>query len=240
VVAYSGGVDSSVVAAVAHRIWGEDMLAVTLKSPSTPTRELESAKKIAREIGFPHQIVKHNELECDELRSNPEDRCFYCKKILSQRMQELACEKGFDVVLEGTSRGDLRGHRPGYEALKESKDTISPLVEAGYTKKEVRQLARELTLSNWDMPSTACLSSRIPYGREIREEELQAVDEAEEFIRNLGVGQVRVRHHGDRAHIEVDSKDMQLVLEERKRINNKLGELGFEEIYLDLQGYQTR
>lgn len=238
-VAFSGGVDSSVLAVLAHRIWGDNMLAVTLDSPTTPKRELESALKVAVDFGFPHKVVAHNELDCGELAENPADRCYYCKRILSQKLKEIAVELGFDVVLEGTSLGDLSGHRPGYRALQEE-GVVSPLVDAGYAKQEVRMLARELDLPNHDMPSTACLSSRIPTGKRILEEDLSLVDAAEEFLIGLGFRQVRVRLEEGTARIEVDPEEVSRLSGIKGTVSESLVKMGFAGVTVDMRGYASR
>ncbi len=236
VVAFSGGVDSSVLAAVAYSVLGENAMAVTVKSPTMPESELECAIKVAREIGVPHIVVEHDELSNKKFKSNPKDRCYYCKIELAKVLKKISSARGVKSILEGTNAEETRSHRPGFKALKEN-NISTPLAEAGFTKKDVRSLARRLSLSNANKPSGACLSSRIPYGEEITKARLEKIAEAESIIKQLGVKQLRVRDHDPIARLEVTPQDFNLVLSNRRTIARKLSQLGFRYVTLDLCGY---
>jgi len=238
VVAFSGGVDSSVLAKVAAGKLGDKALAVTLDSPSIPGSEVEEACKVARQIGIAHRVVSHNELENADLIKNSKERCYFCKKEMAKALKEIAEKEGYNTVLEGTNAQDLTGHRPGAKALAEE-GVLSPLSEAGFTKEDVRALAQELGLPTSQKPATACLSSRIPYGDEITEERLKVVEEAEEHIRGLGVKQLRVRLHRDVARIEAEPADFHKIIENKESIGKHLKDLGFKYVTLDLRGFRS-
>ena len=195
IVAFSGGVDSSLVAKLCHDVLGEDkVLAVTARSETYPQHELENAKKVAREIGITHLIIDTKELDIPGFSSNPPNRCYFCKSELFERLKELAQKEGYKHVLDGANADDSQDYRPGSQAASEL-GVRSPLKETGLGKEEVRQLSKELGLSTWDKPSYACMSSRFPYGQEITPEKLQMVAQAEDFLRTLGFKQFRLRHH---------------------------------------------
>jgi len=237
-VAFSGGVDSSVLAAASFMAIGNKALAVTLDSPTMARSELSNAKKVARAIGVRHLVVEGGELSSRKFRLNTKDRCYHCKRELARVLTGVAAKHGIKTVLEGTNADDLRGHRPGYKALRESR-VFSPLAEFGFTKEDVRELARKFGLPVSEKPSTACLSSRISYGIRITRHKLAKVEKAEDFIKKLGVGQLRVRFHGNLARIEVSPKDFQIVLENKERVVAKLNKLGFKHVALDLSGYRA-
>jgi len=238
VVAFSGGVDSSVLASIAFQALGEKALAVTLVSPTSDPSELESADSIASLIGLNHIKYDHSELIDDDFKSNPFDRCYYCKKMLASKIIKIASEKGFDTVVEGTNASELKGHRPGFKALKEL-GVVSPFAELGIDKDDVRSIAKFMGLPNYDKPSTACLSSRIPYGTKISGEILEMIALSESFIRDLGVDQVRVRVLDDVAVVEVLPESFSLIVDNGVEISKKLNQLGFKRITLDLAGYRT-
>ncbi|MFH1125766.1 MAG: ATP-dependent sacrificial sulfur transferase LarE [Candidatus Altiarchaeota archaeon] len=238
VVAFSGGVDSSVLAAVAFRILGNKVAAITLDSPAIPRSELTEARKIARFIGIRHVVLKHDELENKNFARNGRQRCYYCKRMLSQVLRKHALKTGFYGVLEGTNASELKGHRPGYRALKE-KGVVSPLAVAGLTKEEVRLLAKKLRLPSYNKPSMACLSSRIPYGKKITLKALRSVEKAEAYLKWLGVGQARVRCFEDIAVLEVLPRDFRKVIKHREKISEGFRKIGFMRVALDLQGYRT-
>nr|MDO8133472.1 ATP-dependent sacrificial sulfur transferase LarE [Candidatus Njordarchaeum guaymaensis] len=242
VIAFSGGVDSSTLAAVCFDVLRERVVAVTAKSQTYPREELKEAKKVAREIGIKHYIVETNELSNEDFAKNPENRCYYCKGELLDVLRDYAAKLGFKVVFEGTNYSDLSGHRPGFKAIKEKKNVFSPWVEAKITKEEIRELARELGLSTYDKPASPCLASRIPYGERITEERLKRIESAERVIRKItGVKELRVRDHGNLARIEVGSTERGLLfnLELMDRIVGELKKLGFKFITMDLEGYRT-
>jgi uncharacterized protein len=242
VIAFSGGVDSSTLAAVCYNVLGDQAIAVTAKSPTYPPEEIEEAKEIAKEIGIKHYIIETNELSNENFVKNPENRCYYCKRELLNTLQNFAQKLGFKAVFEGTNFSDLTGHRPGFNAVKEMKNVFSPWVENEFTKEEIRTLAQKLGLSVHDKPALACLASRIPFGEQITEERLNRIGKAEQIIRKIsGVRQLRVRDHQGLARIEVGKNERQLLfkVEIIDRIADELKQLGFKFVTLDLEGYRT-
>jgi uncharacterized protein (TIGR00268 family) len=237
-IAFSGGVDSSVVAALAFQALGEKALAVTADSETLHSFELENAIEVAREIGIAHRIVKFSELDSEEFKRNPPDRCYYCKKSLLQVLSQVAREEGLKVIADGTNADDLLSHRPGVKALREF-NVFSPLAEFKVSKAEVRAIARELHLSNADKPSMACIASRFPYWQEITKEKLDRVKQAEMFLLKMGFKQVRVRDHDGIARIEVLLSESQAILDNSKTIAGELRKLGYRYITLDLEGYRS-
>lgn len=241
-VAFSGGVDSSTLTAMCHDLLGERAVAVTARSPTYPSDELREARKVAREIGVRHYVIDTDELSSDDFARNPENRCYYCKGELLDRLEGLAQELGLEAVFEGTNFGDLSGHRPGLSAVRERKNVYSPWVETGFTKQEIRTLAREMGLSVHDKPSLACLASRIPFDERITRERLERVGRAERIVKSIsGVRQVRVRDHDGLARIEVGRDERSLVLNTKTmdEIARRLGQLGFAFVTLDMEGYRT-
>ncbi|MBU4202068.1 MAG: ATP-dependent sacrificial sulfur transferase LarE, partial [Candidatus Altiarchaeota archaeon] len=188
-VAFSGGIDSTLLAKAASDALGDKAAAVTIDSSTLPRRELKDAKRTAREIGIKHIIVKHDELNNKDFRKNSQDRCYYCKYESILVLKKISKELGFNSILFGVNRDDLQDYRPGHRALSEG-GTCTPLLDLAITKDEVRELARELRLPNCDKPQMACLSSRIPYGEEITQEKLRMVEEAEEFVMDSGIEQI--------------------------------------------------
>lgn len=237
-IAFSGGVDSSVVAALAFQALGEKALAVTADSETLPPFELENAIEVAREIGIPHRIVKYSELDSEDFKRNPPDRCYYCKKSLLKILNEVAREEGLKVIADGTNADDYLGHRPGIKALREF-NVFSPLAEFKVSKAEVRAIARELNLPNADKPSMACVASRFPYGLEITKEKLDRVKQAEMFLLKMGFKQVRVRDHDGIARIEVLREENQAILNRNLEIVGEFKRLGYRYITLDLEGYRS-
>lgn len=240
-IAFSGGVDSTLVAYAAHRALGDRVLAVTADSPSLPPGELEEAIKMARLIGVRHRVVKVDELSNPDFARNPPDRCYYCKRELMEALKRIASEEGLDVMVDGSNADDHRDFRPGLKALLEL-DVRSPLAELGFTKKDVRGVSRLVGLPTADKPSMACLASRFPYGMEITREKLRRVSEAEAFIKRLtGVRQLRVRDHGHIARIEVGRDERRLFFDEEvmDAVWAKLRSLGYTYVALDLGGYRS-
>jgi uncharacterized protein len=237
VVAFSGGVDSTLVLKVARDVLGKQATAVTALSESLPNGELEEAQRLAREIGAPHTIIRTFETSDQNYLANAANRCYFCKTEMYARLGEFARVNGIAAVLDGLNLDDLSDRRPGRAAAIEY-GVISPLVEAGLTKNEVRELSRQFDLPTWDKPALACLSSRIPHGTPITLKSLSQVDRAETFLKSLGVGQVRVRHHHEIARIEVDPRDFSLLHEHRSQIETRLEQLGFLQVEIDPEGYR--
>ena len=237
-VAYSGGVDSTLLARVAHDELGECAVAVTADSPSLPRHELREAMAIADGIGVRHVCLPSSELNDPDYLANRPDRCYFCKRNVGEALLAFARTEGYRIVVDGGNADDLDDHRPGRRAAQEL-GIRSPLQELGLSKAEVRVLAKTLGLPNWDKASAACLSSRIPYGQAISVEALAQVESAEDRLRGLRLRQSRVRHHGRVARLEVDPADFPLVLENRLEIVAALRELGFTYIALDLAGFRS-
>lgn len=241
VVAFSGGVDSTFLLKVAYDVLGDNVLAVTAKSETYPEQELKEAKYLAKFIGVKHKIIETKELLNKNFSQNPANRCYFCKKELFSKLKEIAKiakDQKIKYVLDASNFDDLGDYRPGRTAAKEL-GVISPLAEAGLTKKEIRFFSKELGLPTWEKPSQACLASRIPYGNEITVKELTKVDRAENFLKESGFNELRVRNHGEIARIEVPQKYFELILKNNEKIAQKFKELGFAYITLDLQGYRT-
>jgi uncharacterized protein len=240
VLAYSGGVDSSLLLRAASDVMGPRLIAVTAVSETYPAGELPAAQEFARQLGSTHRILYTEELSSEAFVRNPPDRCYYCKKELFEKLRQLAEAEGISCVIEGSNSDDLNDHRPGRKAAGEYA-VRSPLVEAGLSKSEVRELSRRFHLPVWDKPSLACLSSRIPYGTRITPAVLQTIQTAEDHLRVHGFRQVRVRHHGDTARIEIDSSDFSKLLSGNvaERITAELKKLGYTYVCLDLAGYRT-
>lgn len=240
VVAFSGGVDSAYLAAMATEVLGDRALCVTADSPSYPTRHRELALRIARDFKLHHEFVATAEMDRPEYRANPSNRCYYCKQELFGRLTSLARDRGLAAVVDGNNADDRGDYRPGREAAREH-GVRSPLDDAGLTKAEIRQLSRRLDLPTWDEPASACLSSRIPYGAEVTVEKLKMIEQAEDVLHSLGFRHCRVRHHGDVARLEVSADDMRRILEDdvRDAIVKDLKTIGYRYVSLDLQGYRT-
>ncbi|MDZ7700994.1 MAG: ATP-dependent sacrificial sulfur transferase LarE [Halobacteriales archaeon] len=241
VVAFSGGVDSSVVAALAHEALGDDAVACTAKSETLPAAELEDARRVAEEIGVRHDVVEFSELEDPDFVANDGDRCYHCRTMRLGEMYERARELGYDTVCDGTNASDPgEGHRPGLRAVEEL-EVFSPLLAHGVTKAEVRELAREMGLSVADKPSMACLSSRIPTGLAVTESRLSRVERAEALLREWGFSQFRVRDHDGLARIEVGTDELEAALDPTfaDAVREGFAGLGFDHVTLDLEGYRT-
>ncbi|HYA91981.1 MAG TPA: ATP-dependent sacrificial sulfur transferase LarE [Thermodesulfobacteriota bacterium] len=240
-VAFSGGVDSTLLLKVAQDTLGDgNVLAVTASSPLYPERELAGVKKLIRTLGARHRVIESNELEIPGFSKNPPNRCYYCKRKLFGELLEVAKEEGLSFIVEGSTLDDDKDHRPGRIAVQEL-GIRSPLKEASFTKAEVRELSKGLRLPTWDKPSFACLASRFPYGEEIDEEGLRRVDEAEDFLFGLGFKQVRVRHYGNLARIEILKEEMSRLIDGplREKVTGRLKEIGYRYVTLDLQGFRS-
>jgi uncharacterized protein len=239
-VAFSGGVDSSYLAFAAHRALGDAALAVTALSPSYPDAHREMAVRVARDFAIPHRTVDTAEMANPDYRANRPDRCYHCKTELFRVLGELRDELGFDAVAYGVNTDDTGDFRPGHRAANEQ-GVLSPFLDASLSKAEIRALSRLAGLPTAELPASACLSSRLPYGTEVTPERLRQVELGEEALRGLGFRQVRLRHHGDVARIEVDPAEMVHAFEPdmARRISGAVRALGFRWVSLDLDGYRT-
>jgi len=239
-IAFSGGVDSTFLLRVAKEVLGDKLIAVTATSSTYPERELKEAIKYSEDIGVTHIIISSEELDIEGFASNPKNRCYYCKKELYSKINNIASANGVDYVFDGSNLDDTGDYRPGIQAAKEL-DVVSPLKEAGLTKNDIRDLSKELGLPTWNKPSFACLSSRFPYGNKITLPKLNMVDKAEQFLLDMGITQVRVRHHGEIARIEVEPSEREnfFDIQVMNRIGNEFKKIGFTYVTLDLLGYRT-
>ena len=239
VIGFSGGVDSTLLFAVASEVLGDRALAVTATSKTYPERELNEARELAGQIGGRHLVIVSEELDIPEFRDNPRNRCYYCKKELFGKLRAIADREGLGYVLDGTNVDDAGDHRPGRTAAAELQ-VRSPLEEAGFTKQDIRDHSRELGLSTWDKPAFACLSSRFPYGTAITPERVAQVGLAEESLRELGFRTLRVRYHGSVARIELGDVEFEhAVGSMRDEVVRLVKAAGFTYVALDLQGYRT-
>jgi uncharacterized protein len=238
VVAYSGGVDSTFLLAVASSLTEPGVMAVTASNTMIPGREIEEAKKMAKTLKVRHKIIKTDPLSNPALKNNPQDRCYICKKSIFIKFLNLAQEQGFRYVADGTNYNDLKAYRPGLKALKEL-GVKSPLAEAELTKAEIRKYSRDMGLPTWDSPALACLATRIPYDEEITEAKLKMIDQSEEFIRSLGFRQLRVRYNYPTARIELEQEEIPAMLEPdiRSKVIKRLKAIGFDRVVIDLEGY---
>lgn len=237
-VAFSGGVDSAFLLFAAHEVLGDSVLGVTASSPIHPLEERETATRFAEANHIPHLIIDSEEMSLPAFLKNDPDRCYHCKKALVTQLKRVAEERGIPHVAHGANVDDLTDYRPGFRAAQEA-GLLSPLVEVELQKAEIRLLAKEMGLSVWDRPSAACLASRLPYGSPITKRKLQMVEAAEQFLKNLGFMELRVRHHGSVARIELGGKAFAGMTDEavREKIVNKFQAIGFTHISLDLEGY---
>jgi pyridinium-3,5-biscarboxylic acid mononucleotide sulfurtransferase len=240
IVAFSGGVDSTFLLAVAHEALGKKVMAVTAHSIIYPLSEIDEAIAFARGRGIEHVLLASEASHLPEFVANPPERCYFCKKYLFGRLRELAGQRGIRSIAHAANMDDFDDFRPGWKAAVEM-GGIAPLVDARLTKEEIRHLSKEMGLATWDKPSMACLASRVPYGEAITETKLRMIGEAEKEIASCGFTQYRVRHHGPVARIELQAPDLKRIMEPeiRERIVAKLKELGFLYVTLDLEGYVT-
>ena len=239
-VAYSGGVDSTLLLRICHDELGKKCAAVTARSETYPEREFDSARRYAKSLGVNHIVIYTSELSTPGFAHNPPDRCYHCKRELFSKIRAVADAEGLKHVLDGTNADDLADYRPGLRATQEL-GVRQPLREAGLTKADVRELSKKLGLPTWDQSAQACLASRFPYGAEITKDALAMVAAAEDFLRSLGVKQCRVRHHGTVARIELAPADIARFMDEKTRgqVVAKFKQIGYKYIALDLQGYRT-
>jgi len=238
VLAYSGGVDSSFLLSVANEVLGDKVLVVTAKSPTFPESEYRFAEEFTRGLRSKFLSIDVDQLSQPELASNPPERCYYCKRQLFDILKKIAVENNAGWVIDGSNLDDQKDYRPGSRALKEL-GIRSPLIEAGFTKEEIRKCAKESGFSFWNKPSSACLASRVPYGIPISKETLDTIDRAEELLRIFGFSQVRVRHHGNTARIEIQISEIEKLIAYREKVVMGFKALGYTYIVLDLEGYRT-
>jgi uncharacterized protein len=238
-VAFSGGVDSSYLAWAASQALGDAALAVTAVSPSYPASHREMAEQVVKDFAIRHRFIETREMDDVAYRRNAPDRCYHCKSALFERMEGLLDELGFDALAYGINLDDRGDHRPGHRAAAEHR-VLAPLLDAGLGKAEIRTLAREAGLPCWDLPASACLASRLPYGTEVTAERLSQVEIGESRLRDLGFRQVRLRHHGDVARVEIDPRELEggLSAERMRAISAAIKPLGFRWVSLDLDGYR--
>ena len=240
VVAFSGGVDSTLLVKIAHDVLGERVCAITATSPTYPESEFREAVKLAGSIGVRQIVVDSNELDIPGFAENPRDRCYHCKKELFRICVAKAADLGFASICDGTTCDDLGDYRPGRRAAGEL-NVRSPLLEAGFTKDDVRALSKELGLPTWDKQAYACLASRFPYGVEITQAKLKMVEACEEFLKHSGFRTYRVRYHGDMARIELSREEIARMLDEevRRQVSAAFKAAGFTYVAVDLEGYRT-
>lgn len=239
VVAFSGGVDSTFLLKAAIDVLGPDhVLAVTADSETYPSSELEEAKRLAANIGAPHQVIETSELAIPGYKENSRNRCYFCKQNLFEHLMPIMAEREFHNVVFGLIADDMSEYRPGVRAAREN-GVRGPLQEAKLYKEEIRQLSKARGLPTWDKPSFACLSSRIAYGETITQDKLTKVEKSEAYLRGIGVRQVRVRTHGDIARIEVEPHDMPLLLEQHEHVTKQLQAYGYQFVTMDLVGYKS-
>lgn len=237
-VAYSGGVDSALVMAVAHRELGDKALACIGISPSYPVREMRDAVKLAEELGVPYRLVNTEEYRDPNYAANPNNRCYYCKSELHNQLKSILVAEGWGVVLDGNNASDVGDYRPGMQAARE-RGVRSPLLEANITKAEVRALANYLGLPVWDKPAMACLSSRVPHGTPITPELLRQIEAAEDVLVELGFRQFRVRHHNEIARLELPAEEFSKAIEQHMAIVNGVKAAGYRFVTLDLAGFRS-
>lgn len=237
-IAYSGGVDSSLLAKVAANVLGKNALCVILDCETMPRSELQHAVELAKSLGLNYRVAKYSMLENGEFTENPPARCYICKKESSRVLKKTAAENGIYFIADGVNLSDYKDYRPGIKACNEE-GIWHPFVDAGISKEDIREISRNIGLPFWDKPSSACLSSRVPYGERITKEKLWMVEEAEDLLKSLGFVQLRVRAHGKIARVEVLREDMDKALSERNKIVGELKRIGFEYVTLDLEGFRS-
>ena len=240
IVAYSGGVDSAFLAAIANEVLGDKAIAVTAVSPSLAPSELEEAKALASELGLNFMTLNTKEVEREDYQANNPDRCFFCKDELYSHLTRYAEEEDYKFVLNGTNKDDLGDYRPGIEAAKQY-GVLSPMVDVNLTKEEIRLLSKDMDLNTWDKPAQACLSSRIPYGTTVTVEALTKIAKAEHFLRTKGFKQLSVRHHDTIARIEMEPSDFQDLISEplRTEITDAFKDFGYSYVTLDMDGFRS-
>ncbi len=239
-VAYSGGVDSTFLALIAHEVLGSRMLAVFAESPVSPPLEFKEARSIAHDFGFCFRMIERKEMDNPDFLANPPDRCYFCKKALFRELQPIALSEDLSWIADGTNADDTGDYRPGRKASIEA-GIRSPLLEVGLTKPEIRLLSQKKGLPTWNRPASPCLASRIPYGTPVTLDTLNKISQGEAYLHNLGFRELRLRHHGDIARIELNPEDMPIILKDEVRngVINHLKSLGYKYVALDLIGYRV-
>jgi uncharacterized protein len=237
-VAYSGGVDSTLLLKVAKEILSDKVMAVIASSPTYPDSEIKSAARQAKAMGVKYMIIKTDELNNPRFAANSSRRCYFCKQELFARLKPIARKHRLRYICDGSNKDDLKDYRPGSTAKKEL-GIRSPLQEAGLTKADIRRISRQMGLKTWDKPSLACLASRFPYGKSIGRKALKKIEAAEGYLRGLGFKQVRLRHHDGVARIEVEYKEIPRIISRSRQIASKLKKIGYDYITVDLLGYRT-
>ena len=239
-IAFSGGVDSAYLAFAAHQVLGERACAVTALSPSVSSLQKDIAIDFAHRYGLNHHLVKTGEMDNPDYTTNPSNRCYFCKTELYDQLEVLRERWDVEVIFDGSNADDVSDYRPGHKAARE-REVISPLVETNITKEEIRKLSRKRGLPTWDQPAMPCLSSRFPYGVKITEKKLGQVEQAEAFLRNLGLCNFRVRHHENLARIEVDQSEMSRLMDPKlfEQISSRLKSIGYSYVTLDLEGFRS-
>ncbi|SVA00587.1 uncharacterized protein METZ01_LOCUS53441 [marine metagenome] len=238
VVAFSGGVDSTLISVTAHRVLGPKALAVTAVSPALAQRELEETISLAERIGFAHRIINTNEMDQEGYVANSPQRCYFCKTELYTQLANLAADEAFQWVANGANTDDIGDYRPGMVAASDHR-VRSPMVEAGMTKADVRTIAKSLNIPIWDKPAQPCLSSRIPYGTPVTVENLSKIEQAEDYLRDLGLKEVRARHHDRLCRIEVGENEIEFAFERRKEIVAAVRKIGYLWVSLDMSGLRS-
>lgn len=238
IVAYSGGVDSSLLAKIAHDVLGENALCVIIDSETLPRSELDYAVQLAQSLGLNYEVIRMQFLSAEEFVQNRTDRCYFCKKASFTTLKILAAERGITCIADGMNCSDYDDYRPGIAACEEM-GIWHPFVDAGISKEDIRELARRMKLSFWNKPPSACLSSRIPYGERITIKNLEMVELAEDFLKCLGFGQLRVRAHGNLARIELLGNDLEKAMLNRIEISKKFRSFGFSYVTLDMNGFRS-
>ena len=238
VIAFSGGIDSALLTVMAHEILGDNSLAITAWSPALAARDLDDAKWLAQKFGFQHRVIQTYEMEKEGYLSNSPDRCYFCKTELYDQLVSLAESEGYAYVANGANVDDQGDYRPGMKAAKEH-FVRSPMVEAGLNKDAVRMIARELNIPIWDKPAQPCLSSRIPYGVRVTTDTLSKIEQAEEYLRGLGLREVRARHHDNLCRVEVGESEIDRAFAHRREIVQHLKKIGYLWVSLDLSGLRS-
>lgn len=238
-IAFSGGVDSTLLSKVSYNLLKKEAIAITIVGDMHSKAEIQEGRELARGIGIPHVEIDIRGREIPRFSENQKDRCYHCKKYIFTLIQDKARELGIEVILDGSNVDDLSDFRPGMKALKEL-GIVSPLKDAGFTKSDIRKISREFGLPTWDKPAFACLASRIPYDIKITREKLDMIEMGEAYLKEIGIKQYRVRHHGEVARIEIEDGELEKILDRETfaMISKRFSEIGFKYTALDLAGYK--